>query len=785
MDSFRRNALRIYLLLVSIAGFATLVALLREGSDPESAWLFGFSRTRLLMAGGVFVVAAALASLAWLWPKATVRVGKSESNLQGWVDRNWAIAAVLVFGILLAGGIYYGNILSTESTDAYVMGRLARIAPLLIWLGTAGIGAMLTLPILRFGKDIRAARISRETLPSWTTVRRDFERTVFALRALLGPLRWGLAGAAMLYPAWSLLYKPLEETPLGLLDRLLVFLAAFLATIILAGGDTKTFIKWPAALGNLVVLGAVFAAAKLLVFVTDYPFTLYWSEGNRAWDYSVLFGRARYIYPAGQPIEAYIDLGRQSLWGLPFLIPNFSYAGIRLWNAVLFSIPYMVLGWIAIRPRRGEMFGWLLFGVWGFVFLNNGPVYTPLIVAAILVAGVRRAPLWLAMPVVFAAGMYAQMTRWMWLFAPAMWAGMIALVLPSLEERKLGRRDWVRAILLGLAGILGGYGVPYVWPALQTFVQSGGAPNAEQAQAIIQSLTVQSQTGNTAGQALLWSRLWPNLTYPPGIVLGVVLVSLPLLFILALLHRRGYWRLGGWQIAASAGILLAFLGVGVVASVKIGGGTNLHNLDMYLVGLLIVAALAWEAGIGSRLGEIMSGSGWLRALLLAMVAIQAFMPMLDAEPLALPPEEKTANALNFIRNASACAKEHGEVLFMDQRQLLAFGYVQDVPLVPEYEKKLVLDEALAGDEAYFEAFYRDLAEQRFSLIITERQAIRIKENTASLADENNLWVKWVTIPLLKHYESIANYKLVGVELFMPIGRDYTCPVTIRNHVPIR
>src|SRR3990172_7753669 len=118
MDSFRRNALRIYLLLVSIAGFAALVALLREGSDPENAWLFGFSRTRLLMAGGVFGVAAALALLAWLWPKATVRVGKSESNLQGWVDRNWGIATILFFGLLLVEGIYYLNIIITHNTDA-------------------------------------------------------------------------------------------------------------------------------------------------------------------------------------------------------------------------------------------------------------------------------------------------------------------------------------------------------------------------------------------------------------------------------------------------------------------------------------------------------------------------------------------------------------------------------------------------------------------------------------------------------------------------------------------
>ena len=39
----------------------------------------------------------------------------------------------------------------------------------------------------------------------------------------------------------------------------------------------------------------------------------------------------------------------------------------------------------------------------------------------------------------------------------------------------------------------------------------------------------------------------------------------------------------------------------------------------------------------------------------------------------------------------------GEVLFMDQRQLLTFGYITDVPLVPDYEKKVMMNEALSGN----------------------------------------------------------------------------------------
>jgi hypothetical protein len=104
---------------------------------------------------------------------------------------------------------------------------------------------------------------------------------------------------------------------------------------------------------------------------------------------------------------------------------------------------------------------------------------------------------------------------------------------------------------------------------------------------------------------------------------------------------------------------------------------------------------------------------------------------------------------------------------MDQRQLITFGYVGDIPLVPDYEKKYVMDKALMGDEAYFARFREDLESGRFSLIVSEREAILFKEADVdsigdSLNEENNAWVTWVTIPLLKNYESTADFKDTAV-----------------------
>jgi hypothetical protein len=260
-----------------------------------------------------------------------------------------------------------------------------------------------------------------------------------------------------------------------------------------------------------------------------------------------------------------------------------------------------------------------------------------------------------------------------------------------------------------------------------------------------------------------------------GIVLALVVTTLPLILLLVYLVAKRQIKLNLWQILAVSGPLLAFLVVGLVASVKVGGGTNLHNMDMFLVTLVFVAALAWEAGIGERLGALLRTSPVMQALLALIVLVPAFSSLLNARPLALPPQDKTDLALFAAREYVSCAQQYGEVLFMDQRQLLTFGFVENVPLVPEYEKKLVMDEALSGDATYFETFYADLASHRFALIISDRQAIREKESGESLAEENNAWVQWVTEPLFQEYESVENFKLVGMELFMPLGREYTCP----------
>ena len=140
------------------------------------------------------------------------------------------------------------------------------------------------------------------------------------------------------------------------------------------------------------------------------------------------------------------------------------------------------------------------------------------------------------------------------------------------------------------------------------------------------------------------------------------------------------------------------------------------------------------------------------------------------------PSDKTIDqALTAIREEVALAESQGgEILFLDQRQLLTFGYITDVPLIPAYEKKVLMNEALSSDAVYFKQFYTDIAAHRFALIISEPLRAPIKDSSFEFGEENNAWVNWVSNPVLCYYEPKVNLKEVGVQLLVPKTEPLDC-----------
>jgi hypothetical protein len=626
-----------------------------------------------------------------------------------------------------------------------------------------------------------------------------WDERILSFREKLGPFRWLVAFVLLVFPVWFLQYTPWGIVFSGLYSRLFLWIyVAFGLAIFMQRGEH--LLKWSGLLAALLLTSSAFSIAAALINVSDYPFSLGWSEGNRMWDYSMMFGRHLYDYPPDQDAFVLLDIGRQFIGGLPFIFPGISIQTERLWVGLTTIFPYLLLGFAAFRPDFKDKKLWILLASWTFIFLKQGPIHPPLVICAFVVALLWRSPMWVAVPLILATGYFAEESRFTWLFAPGIWIVMLEFSGAVPENGRLQKSTWWRAIILGLSGAVGGY----FGPAIVNWVRglfSGGAPVSLAGGGAI---SVSSVASSVSAQPLLWYRLFPNATYGIGILPALLIAVGPTILLLIYLSSTKKWELTTWQKLAIILPSLAFLVVGSVVSTKIGGGGDLHNLDMFLIGTFFTAVIAWENGGRQWLSQIDASPVWVRGVLVLLLVIPGIQPLSamrsfrfaeeaswlvtltdvsDAKFLeTLPPQDEVDEILQTIRREVDARKSQGEVLFMDQRQLLTFGYVKDVPFVPEYEKKILMNEAMGASAGYFAPFYADLEARRFSLIISEPLRAPVKDSNYQFGEENNAWVEWVVEPVLCYYEEIETYRNVQIQLLVPKQGDVDCasqlPVTL-------
>src|SRR5262249_10515946 len=148
------------------------------------------------------------------------------------------------------------------------------------------------------------------------------------------------------------------------------------------------------------------------------------------------------------------------------------------------------------------------------------------------------------------------------------------------------RVAWIRAITLSVAGFIGGiFGEKIV-----------GLFTGDSTAAVISPVNSVVDSVATPPEPLFWYRLLPNSTYSSGVVIALLVATVPLIIIGIYLLRNRVWVPSFWEATAVAVPLLAFLAVGLIASTKSGGGGDLHNLDMFLIGLVFAAIIFWQHG---------------------------------------------------------------------------------------------------------------------------------------------------------------------------------------------
>jgi hypothetical protein len=522
---------------------------------------------------------------------------------------------------------------------------------------------------------------------------------------------------------------------------------------------------WGAAL-LVTTLGyaSVYKLASFIPDVSSYPFSLGWSEGSRYYYASLWLSKQ--VYGLSVP-PSVLHPTRYLLQSFPFLIAGSSLWFSRFWQVFLWVATtaltsYLLVRRLALPARRKPLVITLSMVCWGFIFLFQGPVYYHLQFMVILILwGFDRHRFWRNLFLVLIASLWAGISRINWLPVPGLLASALYLMEARVEEKPL-----IKYLIPPAVWVLAGTGIGFI--SQSAYQQWSGNP--------------QAWFGSSFTSDLLWYRLFPNLTYPMGILLSAILVSLPILgliFVRLINTWREYHLIRLLGLASILGVL--FVG-GVIVSLKIGGGSNLHNLDAYLTLLLVIGSYIYFERFEPDQPALLAGNGQelpnpkpsklLGTIEYIFIAGALIIPLYFTLSMGgqIPPRDFTAAqaALQTINTATQqAAKSGGEVLFISQRHLLTFNEVENVPLVPEDELVFLMEMAMSDNRAYLDAFDKDISNQRFDMIVSEPLVIQYQGRNHSFGEENDAWVKRVSEPVLCYYQPAIKLDSVGVVIYTP------------------
>jgi hypothetical protein len=607
---------------------------------------------------------------------------------------------------------------------------------------------------IRFGW-VLVSVVGLSFISTWTSLQRNWFKFIELGVNLTG--RFGIfrpiavVTLALVFPV--LVFGPYGRYVLPFFTRLLIF------WLFVNTGTWLSESYW--SYGNPIcvsvaialIYGSVQRLALFSLDVSAYPFSLGWSEASRYYYASLFFSEQ--IYGVSIP-PSVLHPTRYLLQSIPFLLPGAGLVAHRLWQVIIWVVMTASVGVVLVRRLRLESH-WmrLLLAIWVFLFLFQGPVWYHLLVMVFLILwGTRTERPWWTLAVVLLASLWAGISRVNWIPVPGMLAALLYYLERKTEEKRLLKYS--------------------MWPAIW-FIGGLASGFISQWLYILISGNEAGRFGSSFISPLLWYRLMPSSTYPLGVLPGIVLASLPLLLLIGYRLKDGAWRSHVFRLSSIAAILVVLFGGGILVSLKIGGGSNLHNLDAFLVALMILGLYAvmgrWQ------LAPMNSGGEKSNPLLLVMLAI--WMPISFTvgigKPLRSYDMDQAQESLTKIQSiVSAVSSAGGEVLFISQRHLLTLDVIEDVDMIPEYETVFLMEMAMSRNRTYLDQFHKDLENHRFDLIVVDQLSTQIQDRGHNFAEENNAWVEEISYPILCHYVAVETLPDPPLQFFVPSDAQTSC-----------
>lgn len=496
---------------------------------------------------------------------------------------------------------------------------------------------------------------------------------------------------------------------------------------------------------SLSIATAIYTASIFAVTISPYPFSLGWSESSQLYFASTYLAGPTYGFWTPLPT---VQSGYEMLMAIPYLVHDLPIWVHRLWLALLW-IGFSLGTSLAIRrnlqieskPQA------VIFTAWAFSYFLTIPVYFHLLACIFLVF--------------FGFGFKTNRARWAGLIAASAWAGIT-------------RINWfpLPGVLAGTLFILT---TPWNERGWKYFIQPFAWIVAGTATAFLVNAAYMVGSRNplyyfsaTFTSALLWYRLFPSATNPTGILLQVTLFSLPIFA--GIIYALARWK--AWHLARLAGLaagLAVFFCGGLLVSVKIGGGNNIHDLDAFLTLLMVIGAYTY---FGRFAPDRASHAGLpVLPAWAAVVAISIPLVMvLPGKQLSLVhPQPGASQAIAAIQSSIDQVNRNGggEILFTTDRQLIALGLVHRVKLVPDYENVLLMEMAMGKNQPYYRQFHQDIRDHRFALILSEPLLVNTQGKDYPFGEENDAYVKFVSQFVLASYRPVVSMPEFGFAIYAP------------------
>jgi hypothetical protein len=590
-----------------------------------------------------------------------------------------------------------------------------------------------------------------------STCFRTRERTL-PLLELPARIRWsGFFFVALSLTGYTVLFTiPASRDLLGELSwvRFLVFWTFGLLGMYGLKAVKET-IPW---LTSLLVVVIFQTSLHLLVTqlstVTPYPFAMGWSETSRFYYPSLflsekIFGN-RLPWPILHP-SLHLLLAPPYLFDAPLWFHRFWQVFLRF---ALLGLTAQTLIWrLSIKDR---LFRWLVW-IWMVTFLFQGPVYFHLAVPLILM-------LW---------GFSTQDDRrtWIFLILASIWSGLsrinwypmpgiLASVLYLLEVPYQGKGLW-RYLLKPALWAVVGFAIAFA--SQRVYIALSGIPNPE--------FFYTSLSSN-----LLWYRLLPNVSYNVGVLPAALVASLPVWAAIFLALRQHHADFHPLRLGLVFSALLALFAGGLVVSMKIGGGVDIHNLDAYLCLMLILTAYVVLRKYVAENRESITPFIVPWSLAVLLIAAPAWFLLQSNGGIKVYDAVRTQSVINELQaRVDDVNRQGGEILFITQRHLVSMRMLDGVEMVPEYEREELMEMAMGDNQDYLQIFRGDMENQRFAAIVVDPLSYRLLGRNYAFGEENNAWVRHVMKHILCNYREDVVFPADQIAIYVPQEGARKCP----------